>query len=285
MPKPRSFLPALALVVMALGLWRTPALAAGDTVERFGGRDMIVYAPAQLPPKGERALVIVLHGGLGNAERIVGRQAESGLNMDAVAEKNGFIVAYLNGTAVTRYLGARMEGWNAGGGCCGQPAVNDVDDLAYIRDAVAHLADEYGIDHARVFGIGHSNGAMMTQRLICQTNILAAGVAISGPLNLPVTACPDARGRRILAIHGADDQNVPIAGGRGTKGVSGVAFSSAARSKQVMTDSGATYDLQIVPGTDHMLDHLEAAIEKTEGVTIAEKSAAFFGILKQPPGA
>jgi hypothetical protein len=38
-----------------------------------------------------------------------------------------------------------------------------------------------------------------------------------------------------------------------------------------------------VPGADHMLDHIGAVILKTEGVTIAEKSARFFGILKPAP--
>jgi predicted esterase len=108
-------------------------------------------------------------------------------------------------------------------------------------------------------------------------------VAISGPLNLPTSTCPDARGKRILAIHGADDQNVPIAGGQGTRGLSRATYSSEERSRQVFTNAGAAYTLEIVPGADHMLDHIEAVILKTEGVTIAEKAARFFGILKQKP--
>jgi polyhydroxybutyrate depolymerase len=255
-----------------------PAAASANDVDHYGGRDMIVHVPTHLPASGSRALVVVLHGGLGNADRIAGRQSESGLNLDAEADRDGFIVVYLNGTQAARFLGARMLAWNAGGGCCGQPAQNAVDDVAYIRGAVGYLAGKYGVDRARVFGIGHSNGAMMTQRILCETNLYAAGVAISGPLNLDTAHCPDAKGKRILAIHGADDQNVPIAGGRGTRGVAQVAWSSEARSRQVMAGSGATYTLQIVPGADHMLDHLSAAIAKSEGVTIAEKAAVFFGL-------
>ncbi len=275
----RRPLAALALAVVLLGLARTPAWAGGRVDDSYGGRDMIVYVPTQLPPTGSRALVVVLHGGLGNAERIAGLKAESGLNMNAVADKNGFIVAYLNGTPVTRNLGSRFLGWNAGGGCCGQSAANDIDDVAYIKGAVGYLAAKYGIDLTRVYGTGHSNGAMMTQRIMCETRLYAAGVAISGPLNLDISTCPAARGERILAIHGADDQNVPIGGGRG-KGLAQTPFNSEARARQVFTRSGAAYTLQIVPGADHVLDHIEAVIEKTEGVTIAETSAAFFGILK-----
>jgi len=267
----------LLLTLAAAAVMPTSASAA-DTVDHYAGRDMIVHVPARLPASGSRALVVVLHGGMGNADRIANRQSESGLNMDEEADRDGFIVVYLNGTPVTRLPGARMLGWNAGGGCCGQPARNGTDDVAYISGAVGYLAGQYGIDRGRVFGIGHSNGAAMTQRILCETSLYAAGVAISGPLNLAAARCPGAKGKRILAIHGADDQNVPVAGGPGTKGLARVTWNSEAHARQVMTGSGATYDLQIVPGADHMLDHLSAAIAKSEGVTIARKAAAFFGL-------
>jgi polyhydroxybutyrate depolymerase len=273
-------LAALLSLILFVGLGAMPAAGQDVTSDRYGGRDMLVHVPAKLPPAGARALVIVLHGGLGNARRIAAGQSESALNMNAVSDRNGFIVAYLNGTPVTRYLGDQALGWNAGGGCCGQSAQNNVDDVAYIRGAVAYLAAKYGIDPGRVYGMGHSNGAMMTQRLVCETNLYAAAVAISGPLNLHTVTCPFARGRRILAIHGADDENVPVAGGQGTKGLARVAYSSEATSRQVFLASGASYTLQVVPGADHMLDHIEDQIAKTEGVTIAEKAARFFGILK-----
>ena len=269
-----------ALPLAASLLAATTALARPSVVENYGGRQMIVHAPDQLPPSGARALVIVLHGGLGNARNIADQRAENGLNMDAVADKAGFIVAYLNGTPVTRRLGGRFLGWNAGGGCCGQSAASGVDDVAYISGAVDDLARRYGVDRTRVYATGHSNGAMMAQRLVCETHLLAAAVAVSGPLNLETAACPAARGARILAIHGADDRNVPVKGGRGAAGLSQVAYQSEANSSQVMTRSGAAYSLQVVPGADHFLEHIEAALEKTEGVTLAEKSARFFGILK-----
>jgi polyhydroxybutyrate depolymerase len=274
----------MVLMLAGLAAWR-PALAQGHDVitEAFGGRDMLVFVPSRLPPKGSRALVVVLHGGLGNAQRIASGQFESGLNMNAVAEKDGFIVAYLNGTPVTRYFGPRMLGWNAGGGCCGLSAENQIDDVGYIEGAVANLEARYGVDPARVFGMGHSNGAMMTQRLMCETRLYAAAVAISGPLNLPATACPDARGKRILAIHGADDRNVPIAGGEGTEGFSRTPYSSEDRSSQTFIASGAAYTLEIVPGADHKLDNIEAVIEQTDGVSIAEKAARFFGLAGQKP--
>jgi polyhydroxybutyrate depolymerase len=276
----RGFLLTFVIAAITL-LTAAPAAAQGLSQESYGGRSLYVYVPPSLPPLGARALVVVLHGGLGNAGRIVYGKSENALNMDSAAEKNGFIVAYLNGTKVARLLRAIREGWNAGGGCCGLPAENNVNDVGYIEGAVGYLAGKYGINCDHIFGIGHSNGAMMTQRVMCQTGLYAAEVAISGPLNLSVNNCPAARGKRILAIHGAEDENVPVAGGRGTRGLSRAVYNSEAQSKQVFANSGASYDLQIVPGADHYLNHIEAVVEKTEGQTIAEKAAKFFGLSKK----
>jgi len=270
------------VLVAASLLAVSPAAARELAVVPFGGRDMLVDVPADLPPAGTRALVVVLHGGLGNARRIASGEAESGLNLNAVAERNGFVVAYLNGTPVTRRMGDRFLGWNAGG-CCGMSAENGIDDVAYIRGAVDDLARRYGIDRARVFGLGHSNGAMMSERLACETTLYAAVVAISGPLQVETSRCASAAGRRVLAIHGADDQNVPVGGGAGTKGLSGTVFRSQASARQVFVASGATYDLQVVPGADHALVRIDGAIQKSEGVTLAEKSAAFFGLIRPRP--
>jgi dienelactone hydrolase len=222
------------------------------------------------------------HGGLGNASRIEGAGSEKGLKMDEVAGKNGFIVAYLNGTPVTRMYGLDKLGWNAGGGCCGVPAENNVDDVGYITCAVHHLVDKYGVDPERVYGMGHSNGGMMTMRLMCETSLYAAAVSVSGPLNLRVQNCPAARGRHILAIHGAQDQNVPIAGGQGTRGLANVVYNSERYTQRIFAASGADFRLQIVQGADHGLDNINDRIEQTEGLSLAEKAERFFGSLNNP---
>jgi poly(3-hydroxybutyrate) depolymerase len=275
----RTVLDALLVAMVALFAVAAPAaVAAGVERPSFGGRAMIVYVPTHLPSAGARALVVVLHGGLGNADRIESARSEHGLNLDALAEKDGFIVAYLNGTPVTLRMGPDVLGWNAGGGCCGQSAANGIDDVGYIRGAVGFLAARYGFDRTRVFVMGHSNGAMMAQRMICETDVFAAAVAVSGPLNLDVQTCPYARGRRVLAIHGADDQNVPIKGGQGTKGVSQAVYRSEDASRRSMEASGASYTLKIVANADHMLDHIDAALTQAEGTTVARLAVGFFGL-------
>jgi poly(3-hydroxybutyrate) depolymerase len=266
------------LVVVTFDLF---ALAKTAVItEQFAGRDMIIYVPASLPPLGKRSLVVVLHGGMGNAQRIVSEQSEKGLNLNAIADKNGFVVVYLNGTPVTKFFGADKLGWNAGGGCCGQSAEKNVDDVSYIKGALDSIVSKYGIDRRHIYGIGHSNGAMMTQRLMCETNLYAAAIAISGPLNTGADLCSLASGKRILAIHGTEDENVPVAGGRGTKGLSRAVYASEERSRQVFLKSKATYDLQLIKGAEHQLDTISNVIDKTEHKTIALKAAQFFGLAK-----
>lgn len=266
----------MAILAAAMTLLATTANAV--EAQSFGGRDMLVYVPQHPAPEGQRALVVVLHGALGNAGRIADEKSETAMNLDEAAEKNGFVVAYLNGTGVMRFFQSKMLGWNAGA-CCGLPAKNNVDDVAYIRDAVHNLERRYGIARGDAFVIGHSNGAMMALRMMCETQVFAAAVSISGALEAMDQTCPDARGKRILAIHGVNDDNVPVAGGVG-KGLSDVNYKPEAYAAKVFRNSGADYDLRIVPGADHFLKNIDAALVKTEGVSVSQKAVRFFGLDK-----
>ena len=267
----------LAAAALGSSLPLTTGAATQDEISLdYGGRTLYVHLPSSLPPKGSRSLVVVLHGGLGNAEHIVAQRSEPGLNLDAAADKYGFVVAYLNGTPVTRMLSGDMKGWNAGE-CCGMASAGNVDDVGYIRGAIRVLAGSYGVDPGRVYGVGHSNGAMMVLRLMCETELFAAAMPISGALEIEARSCPAARGKSILAIRGAGDSNVPMAGGTG-KGLSRTNFRSQEYTRQVFVDSGARYSLLVLPGAEHRLETIEGALERTEGLGLAEKAAAFFGL-------
>jgi polyhydroxybutyrate depolymerase len=92
-------------------------------------------------------MVVALHGGMGNA-----RFMQEHLKMDGIAEKNGFIVADLNGSPATSRLPDTFHAWNVGGGCYGEPYTNTVDDIGYITGAVQYLERRYGVDPAHIFG-------------------------------------------------------------------------------------------------------------------------------------
>ncbi len=233
---------------------------------KHGGRALLVYVPTQLPPHGQRTLLVALHGGGGNARYMLEH-----LKMDGVAERDGFIVAYLDGSDATTGIGKRMKAWNAGKGCCGKPHTDNVDDLAYITNTVHFLQRKYGINPARTFGTGHSNGAMMTQTLMCLADLYPRAVSISGAMMAESPTCPAATGKTLIAYHGSDDANVPLAGGYGTRGVTDINFTSAEQSRKVFEASGGHYVQVVLEGADHRLDHIDQASQRQDGLSLPER--------------
>ena len=84
----------------------------------------------------------------------------------------------------------------------------------------------------------------------------------------------------MMAIHGADDLNVPITGGRG-KGLARVDFASQAATAKVWQDSGAFYDLRIVSGADHSVQSISRQLLRAESQNLAQTMARFFGLLER----
>lgn len=244
------------------------AVSANIHGDAFGGREMLVYVPVSLPAAGRRSLLVVLHGGGGNARSMLDH-----LKIDGVAEKNGFIVAYLNGSAATRSGNDRLKAWNAGGGCCGKPYRDQVDDVGYITGAVRYLQKKYAIAPERTFGVGHSNGAMMMQTLSCRTDLFREVATLAGTLMAEMPSCPAARNHTIYNYHGALDENVPIGGGLGTKGATNIRFTSQAKAKALFENSGGRYLLYVLPDADHSVEHLSLSSQKQDGLTIGERVA------------
>ena len=111
-------------------------------------RTFHVYRPASLPPSGAAPLVVMLHGGFGS-----GSQAEDAYGWDAAADAHGFVVAYPDG---------ENRAWDVGGGCCGKPAVDHVDDVGFVTQVVTTLEHELPIDADRVYITGLSMGGYGT---------------------------------------------------------------------------------------------------------------------------
>jgi len=251
---------------------------AGQT-RVINNREVIIHMPPVTPEFRQRSLVVVLHGGLGSAA-----QVQKAYKIDETADKYGFIVAYLNGSRASHVLSEERHAWNGGGGCCGYPYKQNVDDVEYISSTVKIIAREYGITDGRVYGTGHSNGGIMAQRMMCETDVFTAIVPVSGPLMIDVKSCPFAEGKKILSIHGRDDVNVPITGGKGTKGITNISFKPQSYGQDVFRKSGATYILDAIEGADHRMDHIQSAILKNEGVSFQEKIVRFFGLDKGAAG-
>jgi polyhydroxybutyrate depolymerase len=159
-------------------------------------RSFVVHIPDSL--KGQKGLpvVIVMHGGGGNAE---GMRHQTG--MDGIADKNGFIAVYPEGNS--GLLMARMRTWNAGV-CCGAAARKKTDDVAFISEMIDFLVSEYAADGARIYATGHSNGSQMSYRLACELSDKVAAVATNAGQRALET-CKPKRPVAVLHLHGVED--------------------------------------------------------------------------------
>lgn len=239
----------------------------------IGDRDFILYTPAQAKPMGQRPLLIVLHGGLGSGEQI-----QKYIGLEPYADRYGFLIAYMNGTKVARALSRERKGWNAGA-CCGLPQKKEVDDVGYIVGAANLLVREQGVDPARIYGTGHSNGGMMTYRMLCEADLYRGAVIYAGVLELNVDRCPLASHKPILALHGGKDENVPFEGGHPTKGVNhGMEYNSQAYTESVFRNSGASFTSILLPEAEHRPETINAALLATKGLTLPGEIVSFLGL-------
>lgn len=154
--------------------------------------------------------MVALHGGLGS-----GQQFEQNSGFDGIAEANGFIVVYPNGTPIR--AGGSSLVWNAGF-CCSvaDQSHENVDDVGFLSALITNLEGRYRVDKNDVFVTGHSNGAMMAERLACDLADKIVAIAVQAG-TLGVSSCKPSQPVSVLEIHGTADQNIPINGGAGSK--------------------------------------------------------------------
>jgi polyhydroxybutyrate depolymerase len=166
-------------------------------------RNYRLHKPSDAPASAP--LVIVMHGYSGSA-----KQAERDYDWDGLADSANFVVAYPDG------LG---RAWNVDGEtCCGRPGREGVDDVAFISAAVADIAKSLGIDPAKVYATGMSNGGIMSYTLACATDIFAAIGPVAGT---QLNACRTPHPMSVMHIHGTADRLVPYGGGQGFSVING----------------------------------------------------------------
>jgi len=165
-------------------------------------RTYTVHLPPNIGGAQALAVVIVLHGGGGNANN-----AARMTGMSAKADQENFVVVYPAGSG---RLGDKLLTWNAGN-CCGYALDQKIDDVGFIRALIDRLIATYPIDPKRVYVTGMSNGGMMSYRLGCELSDKIAAIApVAGALNVD---CKPSSPVSVIAFHGIDDQHVLFEGG------------------------------------------------------------------------
>ena len=198
----RTRVPALALILL-LATGSALALAPGGHSISIGERGYIVHVPTK--QMDMPAVILNFHGGGGNP---LAHQKYA--RMDALADREGFLVVYPEGTAPGD---GRFLTWNAGT-CCGIASRENVDDVGYVRRLLDDLARRHAYDATRVYATGFSNGAMLSYRLAAELSERFAAIA-------PVAGAPvierhaTARAVPVMHIHSVDDARALYAGGLG----------------------------------------------------------------------
>ena len=216
----RGILTALALIVLflcltaaAVGLFLTTGpslqcelLAQGQAQAGWSAHTMFsggrlrcyhLYVPPGYDPAQPAPLVVSLHGYLLNPNL---QAAISGWH--DLADREGFIVAYIQGTSYPRRWNAG-DTWSAG----------DVDDVQFFRDLIDDLSTQAEVDRSRVYVNGFSNGGGMSVRIGCDAaDAVAAIGSVSGAV-VDMAACNPSRPVPAMAFHGTADWILPYEGG------------------------------------------------------------------------
>jgi polyhydroxybutyrate depolymerase len=198
-----AVLAAIAAGVVGLSAQDRQRSTDGERSLTHGGRQR-TYLVRDFGRGQPAPLVIVLHGGGGNAANAVRMTG-----FDRVAAREGLVVVYPNGTA-GRDRGSLLT-WNAGH-CCAAAMRNRVDDVGFIAAIIDALIASGRGDRSRVYVTGMSNGGMMAHRLGRELSDRLAAIApvvgaVFGDEPAPQAAMP------AFIVVGADDRTVPPGGG------------------------------------------------------------------------
>ncbi len=149
-----------------------------DSIEfYFNGdvREYLLHVPKNIQPYAP--LVFVLHG-LGSTNSFIQEYS----HMDNVADKNGFVFCYPQGTSSnenTAYTKKGSSFWNVGYDIHKNETV---DDLSFIKSLAIFLQKEYNLDPEKTFCTGMSNGGDMSYLLGCEASNIFKAIA-------PITGC------------------------------------------------------------------------------------------------
>ena len=150
-------------------------------------RDYRLHVPPAAASGQPLPLVLNLHGATQNAQL-----EEITSDMDPNADMNGYLVAYPDGTRISKVLTPdpiaknAQYGWNAGM-CCGLPVTKHINDVGFLLKVISDIAAKTPVDLRRVYMTGISNGGMMAYAMAAEASgHIAAISSVSGQVEIPV---------------------------------------------------------------------------------------------------
>ena len=154
----------------------------------LGDRPFTLHVPSAYREGTAVPLLVLLHGYTSS-----GAGQEAYLKIAPEAERRGHPVRHTrwhHGSAARPVLERHRR--------LLQPLGSTVDDSAYLADVIAAVSSRYSVDAARVYLVGHSNGAFMSFRMACDhADLIAAIAALNGAMLDDVSECqPSQAGER-----------------------------------------------------------------------------------------
>lgn len=157
----------------------------------FGGakRSYILHIPTGYTTGKKYPLMLSYHGDGGT-----GKGQEEKTGFDAIADANGFLVAYPDSNPTYR---DGKQWMLAGSG----------NDIEFSKALIAAIEAKYTIDSSRVYVSGFSMGAGMAQAMACAATSLVAGLGYSSNELGPAKAeqCHPSVPIAVVAFHGTAD--------------------------------------------------------------------------------
>jgi polyhydroxybutyrate depolymerase len=175
-------------------------------------RTFLRFTPNSVLVKAKRASVVfALHGGKGTAS-----QLQSYLGLNAVAEKEGFIVVYPQGEGKRWNDGRTVE---ANGGA----DVSSADDIGFLNTLADALVAQGVADPKRIYIMGLSNGGFMTLALACapSSRFAAFGAVIASIPAAKKAECKPGAPLNVVMINGTEDKLIRYDGAPGMFGLKG----------------------------------------------------------------
>ncbi len=190
-------------------------------------RSYILYIPPQYNSQTSIPLVLLFHGGGGNA-----KQALDYYGMVEKADQEGFILVAPNGTG--RFTNKFLT-WNVKFGF-GHAMKKNIDDIGFVERIIDNLESRLKIDPKRIFATGISNGGFLCHFLAANLSDKIAAIA-------PIVASVGGKKRAdeeyilppfpkhpvsVIAFNGLIDEHIPYSGGIQKKSVGNLIYVTSA---------------------------------------------------------
>jgi len=176
-----------------------------------GEREFYVHVPAGFTNNETIPLIIAFHGWLVDTCEYIATCKEGDCGLTDFSDSQGFVLIRACGY---------QRSWNAGE-CCSPANVLNLDDGAFAQAMISLMQEQFCIDSTKIFSIGFSNGAMLSEVFMCSMwNVFSAAVSVSGVIEIipggsqgeekcNATYMNGPRDMSVLNVHGTLDPIVP----------------------------------------------------------------------------